>query len=101
MGFVDQTSPKSECAGKVSCFFGSRDKFDEIPEQPRLHLKSAQIYAERFNISLEWEINCIEKALKDIPIALIFLKGTAYYVAANQAGRGRVFSDVDILSSGR
>ena len=28
---------------------------------------------------------------------MVFLKGTAYHVAADQAGKGRVFSDVDIL----
>ena len=71
--------------------------YEAIPEQPRLHLKSAQIHAEQFSISLEFEINCIVKALKEIPIALVFLKGTAYHLATNQAGKGRLFSDVDIL----
>lgn len=88
---------RANVLAKLAVFLEDKNSFDAIPEQPRRHLKSAQIYAKRFGISLEWEINCIEKALKDIPIALIFLKGAAYYVAANQAGRGRVFSDVDIL----
>jgi hypothetical protein len=88
---------RANVLAKLAVFLEDKHCFDAIPEQPRLHLKSAQIYAERFTISLEWEITCIEKALKDIPITLIFLKGAAYYVAADQAGRGRVFSDVDIL----
>ncbi len=69
----------------------------EIPERARLHLKSAQIHADRFNIALAFEINCIEKALKDIPMALVLLKGSAYFMAGNNAAKGRVFSDVDIL----
>ena len=68
-----------------------------IPERALLHLKSAQIHANRFNIALEYEIKCIEKALKDIPIALVLLKGSAYIMAGNNAAKGRVFSDVDIL----
>ena len=88
---------RANVLARLAVFFADKNNFDAIPEQPQLHLKSAQIHAERFNISLEFEINCIKKALKEIPIALIFLKGAAYYVAANQAGRGRVFSDVDIL----
>jgi len=69
----------------------------EIPERARLHLKSAQIHADRFNIALAFEITCIEKALKDIPMALVLLKGSAYFMAGNNAAKGRVFSDVDIL----
>jgi hypothetical protein len=88
---------RANVLAKLAVFLEDKTSFDVIPEQPLLHLKSERIYAERFNISLEWEINCIEKALKDIPIPLVFLKGGAYYVAANQASRGRVFSDVDIL----
>ena len=88
---------RANVLAKLAVFFEENAYFDVIPEQPRLHLKSAQIYAERFSISLAFEIACIEKALKEIPIALIFLKGAAYYIAANQAGKGRIFSDVDIL----
>jgi hypothetical protein len=88
---------RANMLASLAIFLADNVKFDEIPEQPRLHLKSAQIQAERFNISLEFEINCIEKALKEIPIALVFLKGAAYHLATDQAGKGRLFSDVDIL----
>ncbi len=71
----------------------------QIPVQPASHIKSAQTYFERFYISLYREITCIHDALKDINVPLVFLKGTAYYLAANEAGKGRVFSDVDILVS--
>jgi hypothetical protein len=88
---------RANVLARLAVFFDDNAITDAVPEQPRLHLKSAQIYADRFTVSLEWEINCIQKALKDVPVALIFLKGAAYCVAGNQAGRGRVFTDVDIL----
>ena len=88
---------RANVLARLAVLLADNNDFEAIPEQARLHLKSAQIHAERFNISLEFEINCIEKALNEIPIALVFLKGAAYHLATDQAGKGRLFSDVDIL----
>ncbi|MDO8843394.1 nucleotidyltransferase family protein [Methylicorpusculum sp.] len=71
--------------------------FDAIPDKPRMHLESAWIHAQRFKLSLIWEIKCIEKALLPIDEPIIFLKGAAYHLADNHAGKGRLFSDIDIL----
>lgn len=68
-----------------------------IPSQPRLHIKSAQTYAYRFYISLQWEITCILEALKTVDMPLVLLKGAAYAAVGDKAAKGRVFSDVDIL----
>ena len=68
-----------------------------VPLQPLNHIDSAQIYADQFNISLEWEIKSINDALKEANIEPVFLKGAAYLIANNQASLGRVFSDIDIL----
>lgn len=69
----------------------------EIPEQPRQHLLSAQIFVEQFESTLKWEIHCIQKALHALNFTIIYLKGAAYYIVGHDAARGRVFSDVDIL----
>ena len=69
----------------------------DIPEQPANHFLSAQVYAEQFSVSLHWEIRLIKKALSKVAIRPIFLKGSSYAIANNQAALGRVFSDVDIL----
>jgi len=69
----------------------------QIPAQPESHIKSAQTYFERFASSLQWEITCIEEALKEIDMPLVLLKGSAYVFAENKAAKGRTFSDVDIL----
>jgi len=68
-----------------------------IPVQPANHFISAQVYAVQFCVSLEWEIRLIKKALKKVDIKPVFLKGSSYFIANNQAALGRVFSDVDIL----
>jgi hypothetical protein len=68
-----------------------------IPGQPLSHIKSAQIYFQRFAISLQWEITCIQEALKVVDVPLVLLKGSAYIVADDRAAKGRSFSDVDIL----
>ncbi|MDD5579523.1 MAG: nucleotidyltransferase family protein [Methylobacter sp.] len=70
---------------------------NQIPAQPHNHIKSAQTYADRFYISLKWEIICIQEALKSINIPLVLLKGSAYFIAENNAAKGRIFSDVDII----
>jgi hypothetical protein len=69
----------------------------QIPAQPLSHIKSAKIYFERFAISLQWEITCIQEALKAVDVPLVLLKGSAYIAADDKAAKGRSFSDVDIL----
>jgi hypothetical protein len=69
----------------------------EIPLQPANHFLSAQLYARQFSVSLQWEIRLIVSALNQVAIMPIFLKGSSYDLANNQAALGRVFSDVDIL----
>lgn len=68
-----------------------------VPVAPRQHIQSAQVYSRQFELSLGWEIRCIEKALRDTAIPLVLLKGAAYAVAHDAAAIGRVFMDVDIL----
>lgn len=70
---------------------------EKVPVKAWRHIQSSLTFAKRFECSLQWEIDCIAKALEHLGIPLIFLKGSAYYVAGNAAAKGRLFSDVDIL----
>ena len=70
---------------------------EKTPAQPLLHLKSNQAYFERFYMSLQREINCIQEALKPVDVPLVLLKGSAYAASGDGAAKGRIFSDVDIL----
>ncbi|MFA5984837.1 MAG: nucleotidyltransferase family protein [Methylococcaceae bacterium] len=69
----------------------------DIPIAPLRHIQSAQTYAQQFENTLKWEIKCIAKALNNLNIPIIYLKGTAYFILGSIAAQGRVFSDIDIL----
>jgi len=88
---------RANMLAKLAFFLEIKGVFQSIPEQPKKHLLSAKIHAQRFALSIEWETVCIVKALKNVPVKLILLKGAAYYALQNSAASGRVFSDVDIL----
>ena len=70
---------------------------ETVPTAPRQHLKSALQMARRQDIALHWEVECIQKALKNTDIKLVLLKGAAYAMAGLAAANGRTFSDIDII----
>ena len=82
---------------RLRYLFDSVGILNQIPAQPCAHIKSIQTYADRFYISLNWEVTCIQEALKTLNVPLVLLKGSAYFIAENKAANGRIFSDVDIL----
>ncbi|WP_404355206.1 nucleotidyltransferase family protein [Methylotuvimicrobium sp. KM1] len=88
---------KANVLATLNILIEQANLYDSVPEQPRRHLISARVHAERFMISLDREIECIIKALGDIKIPVVFLKGAAYQLANDRAAHGRVFSDIDIL----
>ena len=71
--------------------------FEGIPEQPRRHLASAAVLANRQHRELRWEVQLIEEALAPTGTAFVLLKGAAYTMGGLLAARGRMMSDVDIL----
>ncbi|MCD2452579.1 nucleotidyltransferase family protein [Methylicorpusculum oleiharenae] len=70
---------------------------DKLADNIKNHFISATTYSIKQNQSLKWEFRCIEKALTELAIPVIFLKGSAYILASDHAEKGRLFSDVDIL----
>lgn len=44
-----------------------------------------------------WELHHLERALRDAPVPVLALKGAGYVMGGLAAGRGRIFSDVDLL----
>lgn len=88
---------RANILAKLAFFLEKNSFLKSVPDQPKKHLLSAQVHANRFALSLEWEIECISQALIDQPIKLILLKGAAYHAAENITADGRVFSDVDVL----
>jgi len=89
---------QARCAGLLARMgFLLEKQGINIPVQPANHFTSAQVYAEQFCVSLQWEIRLIKNALKKVDIKPVFLKGAGYFIANNRAALGRVFTDVDIM----
>jgi len=71
--------------------------FMNIPSQPRQHLQSAALLAQRQRRELVWEVEKIREALGAKGLPLVLLKGAAYAMSNSAAACGRLVSDVDIL----
>jgi len=88
---------RANVLARLGFFLDETGLLVQIPPQPFAHIKSAQLFFERFALSLQWEISCIQEALAAVDVPLVLLKGSAYAAAGNKAAKGRSFSDVDIL----
>jgi hypothetical protein len=70
---------------------------DTVPAAPRAHLVWTRAGAAGHARAARYEVRQIGRALADLGLPLILLKGAAYAMAGLDAGRGRLFSDIDIL----
>lgn len=74
-----------------------RGLIEQVPPQPREHLESSRVISERHTQAVHWEVIQIRKALANIGVPVILLKGAAYVMAKLPSARGRLFSDIDIM----
>jgi len=72
-------------------------RLEDTPEAVRDHIRGARILAASHHRNIRWEVREIQAALRPRSIPFALLKGAAYVMAGLPAGRGRIFSDVDIL----
>jgi hypothetical protein len=70
---------------------------DTVPVAPRAHLEWTRAGAAGHAQAARYEVRQIARALDGLGLPLILLKGAAYALAGLDAGRGRLFSDIDIL----
>jgi hypothetical protein len=71
--------------------------WDRVLPAAQPHLESAWAFSERQRIAVQWEIECIARALRSTGVPLILLKGAAYGALDLPAAAGRLVSDLDIL----
>lgn len=88
---------RANLLAKLAYVLQDGGRIADVPTAPRLHLQAALRIAERQQLALRWEVECIRIALTEVPAPLILLKGAAYAMAGLSAARGRMFADVDIL----
>jgi len=73
------------------------DLLETVPDAPRTHLEWIRTGATRHAQAVRNEVRQILRALDGLDLPVILLKGAAYAMAGLEAGRGRRFSDIDIL----
>ena len=88
---------QSRLLGRLAQHHVDQGWLARVPEGPRKYLEGALRLVDRQHHEVEWEVDCIRRALKDVSTPIIMLKGAAYFVAELPARRGRLFSDVDIM----
>ncbi|MDX2463107.1 MAG: nucleotidyltransferase family protein [Porticoccus sp.] len=74
------------------------DLLEKVPVRPRSHLYSAWIVHNKQKESLEYELRWLLRAFSGINEPLIVLKGAAYILADLPGSRGRLISDIDLLT---
>lgn len=74
-----------------------QDWLSLVPAQPRQYLEGGLRLVDRQHHEVHWELDCIQHALKDVDSPIVLLKGAAYLKAGLPPGRGRLFSDIDIM----
>lgn len=70
---------------------------DAAPAAPRTQLEWARVALLQHGRAVRYEVRKIGVALDGLGLPLILLKGAAYVMAGLAPGRGRIFSDIDIL----
>lgn len=82
---------------RLAQHFVDHDWLRETPPQPRLYLEGALRLMDRQRHEVQWEVDCIRRALLGVDAPVVLLKGAAYLMAGLPPARGRLFSDIDIL----
>jgi len=83
--------------GRVQYLLAAGGLLEGIPEQPKMHLETARIVADNERRIMRWEINRITRALRELQVPILLLKGAAYLVTDLPVSNGRVSSDIDLL----
>jgi Uncharacterised nucleotidyltransferase len=88
---------RARVLGSLADYLQRQDLLTSLPEPIRRHFESALRLTAKQRRDLQWEVACLNTAFRDLPCALVLLKGAAYAIADLAPGRGRWFSDIDIL----
>jgi hypothetical protein len=75
----------------------ARGLLARVPAPARAHFDWVRPLAVRHRQAVGFEVACIQAALQPTGLPLVLLKGAAYAMADLDAGRGRLFGDIDLL----
>ena len=87
----------SELLGRIADRLGAVSDRVVPPDTVRTHFNSASILAAKHTRDVLWEVECVRRAVAEVGVHCLLLKGAAYVVADLPPAAGRLFTDVDIL----
>jgi hypothetical protein len=82
---------------RLAALARSQGLLDQVPPKVAGHMTAVLRFAAHRQQKILWELYHLERALRDIQIPVVVLKGTGYLMADLWAARGRIFGDVDLL----
>jgi hypothetical protein len=88
---------QSRLVGRLARQLADRNWLEDIPLGPRNYLEGALRMVDRQHHEVQWEVDCIRRALKNVNTPVVLLKGAAYFMAGLPPRNGRIFSDIDIM----
>lgn len=88
---------QSRLLGRLAQQFQKLGWLQSVPQQARYYLEGALRLIDRQHHEVQWEVQCISRALKDVDTPVVMLKGAAYLVASLPPRDGRLFADIDIM----
>lgn len=92
-----QQARSNQLLARVSIVVQDHDLWQLVPEAVHPHLHASLALSRKHRRDVLWELRQIRKALTHLDCPLVLLKGAAYVAADLPAGRGRVFSDIDVM----
>ena len=88
---------RTRLLGRLAVCVDNLGLLEKIPEKVVEHFAAARVFVDQHQQMARWEINRILKAMEDIDVPMVLLKGSAYILAGLPPARGRLLSDVDLL----
>lgn len=88
---------RADLLSRLAVLLDEQGLLGEVPAQPRAHLQAARALATKHAQIMRWEIHCLQSALADTGVPIVFLKGAAYVLRDLPPARGRFYTDVDIM----
>ncbi|WP_440903445.1 nucleotidyltransferase family protein [Catenovulum sp. SX2] len=77
--------------------FNQNGLLAKLPKFAQNHLKNAQLLAQKQYLQVYYEAEQLTQAYGFSSNYKVFLKGAAYTLAGLEAGKGRIYSDIDLL----
>ena len=88
---------RANLLSRIAVFLQDASLLVQLPEKPRQHFINAIYLADANARSARWEVIQIHKVLRSAQINFVLLKGAAYIFSENDAAKGRLFTDTDIM----